>query len=329
MAKRTSYSYVLSADQQQALIHILDTGNYRPLSMPHTKIAAKGENCIIALYNSGKCLVQGRQAEDFVIFVLEPMVLKSAGLGYEEALDPQAAQPRMGIDESGKGDFFGPIVIAAAYVDESLAATMREMDVKDSKQIKSDNKALAMGDNLRRLLGRRFSIVKIGPKAYNRLYAKIRNVNRLLAWAHARAIENLLDDVPGCPLAISDQFGAKQQVEKALLHKGRKIELVQRHHAEADLAVAAASVIARDAFLRAINDMSRKFEIDIPKGASAAVREAAVRLAGKMGPEILLETTKCHFRTTDAVLKELKTDRSVLAPEGQVTSRPVRRRSTA
>ena len=320
--ERTSFSYKLTAPQQAALIELLRTGNYRPLKVEYTKIAVAAEDCTVALYTSGKCLVQGKKAADFVTFFLEPMILGAAELGYEDILHPEAFSAHMGIDESGKGDFFGPMVVASAYVDPELAKIMREMNVRDSKTITSDDKALDMGRDLRKLLGRRFSVIRIGPEAYNRLYAKMRNVNRILAWGHARSIENMLDVLPDCPRAISDQFGSKEQVERALMKKGRKIELVQRHKAESDLAVAAASVIAREIFLRSLMDMEKQYGLPFPKGASEAVKEVAVELVRKHKAPILLQTAKCHFKTCDMVLAKLNLKRAVLGPEGQAVSKP-------
>ncbi len=322
MIEKTSFTYKLSENQQKILIGILKEGNYRPVKMEYTVIAADGEDCRIALYTSGKCLVQGKKASEFIMFVMEPMVLASVGLGYEDILDPDQSKPHIGIDESGKGDFFGPLVVAGAYIDDTLINTMREMDVKDSKNISSDRKALELGRDLRKLLGKRFTIIKIGPKTYNRLYYQMRNVNTILAWAHARAIENMLDVLPDCPRAISDQFGSKEQVKRALMKKGRQIELIQRHKAESDLAVAAASIIAREGFLRALSDMEKQYKIKFHKGASTAVSQTAIEIGKKHGPQILLETSKCHFKTTDAVLKELHSSRAALGPEGQAVSRP-------
>ncbi|MDD5520913.1 MAG: ribonuclease HIII [Kiritimatiellae bacterium] len=322
MVERTSFTYKLSEQQQKTLITILKQGNYRPVSMEHTIIAGEIEDCRIALYKSGKCLVQGKKASEFVMFVLEPAVLESVGLGYEDVLNPDLARPHIGIDESGKGDFFGPLVVAGAYIDQTLIDTMREMDVKDSKNISSDKKAIEMGRDLRELLGKRYTVIKIGPNAYNRLYHQMRNVNSILAWAHARAIENMLNILPDCPRAISDQFGSKEQVKRALMKKGREIELIQRHKAESDLAVAAASIIAREGFLRALKEMEKNYKIEFHKGASPAVIQTGIELGKKHGPKILLETAKCHFKTADTVLKELKTDRSILGPEGQTVSKP-------
>lgn len=325
MTQRTSFTFKLTSGQQATLVRLLKAGNYIPREVEHTIVAAEGQDCNIALYKSGKCLVQGSGAQDWVTFMLEPQILLEAHLGYEKVLNPEASRPHMGIDESGKGDFFGPLVIAAAYADERLTDTLQEMNVRDSKTITSDRKALEMARDIRKLLGERFALVTIGPRAYNRLYAGMRNVNKILAWGHARAIENLLEKVPDCPRAISDQFGPKRQIEQALMKKGRKIELVQRHKAESDMAVAAASILARAGFLLALIDLQKKFGVPIPKGASAQVQDTAVKLIGKNKPEILLDIAKCHFKTADVVLEKASFDRSVLGPEGAAVSKTMTR----
>ena len=321
MAAPTSFTYALTPAQQDALYQLLATGHYRPVEMEHTRIAVDGDRCRIALYKRGKCLVQGQGAQEWVQFTLEPYILGAAGVGYEEVLAPGAHAPHMGIDESGKGDFFGPLVIAAVYVDEGLARAFREMGVKDSKRITSDKRAMDLSDAIREKLGDRFQIVTIGPRAYNRLYAKMGNVNKMLAWGHARAIENLLEVEPGCPRAVSDQFGPKRQIEQALLKKGRSIELEQRPRAESDPAVAAASILARAAFVYALQKMGRSYDLKIPKGASAQVVEAAEELVAAKGPEILLDVAKCHFRTADKVLEAKGHSRAELGPEGQAVSK--------
>jgi ribonuclease HIII len=326
MPKQTSYTYKLDDIQQAMLIAILETGNYEPITVEHTIVAVSAPQCKVSLYKSGKCLIQGKGAEDFVTFIMEPRVLGEARLGYEEVLSPEIAQPHMGVDESGKGDFFGPLTVSAAYVDADLLHQMTDMGLKESKNISSDKKAIDMAAELRRMLRGRFSLVTIGPASYNRLYLKMRSVNRLLAWAHARAIEDLLVRVPNCPRAISDQFGSKQQVINALMKKGRSIELVQRHKAESDAAVAAASVLARAAFLQALQKLEETYEVKIPKGASAAVQAAGVTLAKKHGAPVLLNAAKCHFKTTDAVLTKLKLSRTDIGPEAEAKSQAARPR---
>jgi ribonuclease HIII len=324
--KKTSYTVKLTPQQQQALENLLRSGNYRPLSVPHTTIAVEAQDCRVNVYKSGKCLIQGKGTEDFITFVLEPSVLLEAKLGYEEVLDPKMKQPHMGIDESGKGDFFGPMVIAAAYIDKALYPKLQELGVRDSKTISSDKKALAMARSIRDILGDRFSIVTIGNEAYNRLYTKMRNVNTLLAWGHARAIENLLEKTPDCPRALSDQFGPKRMIQQSLMKKGRSITLEQMPRAEADPAVAAASILARAGFLQALERIGKACGLTIPKGASAQVREMAEQLVRQKGPEILVQCTKCHFRTTDKVLESTGHTRQELGEYGQAVSRPVARK---
>lgn len=205
---------------------------------------------------------------------------------------------RIGIDESGKGDYFGPLVIAAVFVDTSSEADLALMGARDSKKI-SDGRILEMAPDIRQAC--RHSVVAIGPQRYNELYAKIRNLNRLLAWGHARALENILQQVD-CSLAISDQFGDEQLILNALQAKGKKIRLVQRMKAETDLAVAAASVLARAEFLHRLQRLSQEIGTSLPKGASPAVELAARMVIKKHGRERLGAVAKLHFKTTERVV---------------------------
>ena len=323
-APPTSFTFKLDAAQQRRLAEELRAGNYQPVEVPYARIAGKRPDCQIALYESGKCLVQGRGAADWVAFVLEPQILGAVAVGYDRELHPEAFAPHMGIDESGKGDFFGPMVIAAAYVDADLATVFQRLGVRDSKQISSDRKALDLAEAIRRELRGRFALVKIGPRAYNRLYAKMGSVNLILAWGHARAIENLLDRVPDCPRAVADQFGPERQIREALMKAGKRIALEQRPRAESDLAVAAASILARAEFLLALKQLERDYGQPFPKGASPEARAAAEQLVRARGPEILLDVAKCHFRTADQVLEAAGHTRADLGPNGQAVSKAAR-----
>ena len=319
--QKSSFTFPLNESQQTALAKLLSEGNYQPKEVPYARAAAEGPDCNIVLYESGKCVVQGKGAQDWVTFTLEPEILQEAKLGYERIVNPEAFAAHMGVDESGKGDFFGPLVIAAAYVNPGLVHEFRKLDVRDSKTISSDRKAEEMADAIADLLGDRFTVIAIGPAAYNRMYAKIRNVNRMLAWGHARAIENLLEKVPDCPRALSDQFGPKQQIERALMAKGRKIQLDQRTKAESDPAVAAASILARATFVRALRELQKRHGVAIPKGVSQKVKDSAIDLVRKKGPMALIETAKCHFKTTDEVLLAAGSSRAALGELGQAVSK--------
>lgn len=212
-----------------------------------------------------------------------------------------AGQARIGIDESGKGDYFGPLVIAAVHVTPELEPDLRLMNVRDSKRI-SDGRILEMAPDIKLVC--RHSIVAIGPERYNELYKKIRNLNRLLAWGHARALENLLEQVP-CDLAIADQFGDERFVLNALQEKGKRIRLIQRTKAESDLAVAAASILARAEFLLRLKRLSDDIGLALPKGASPQVELAGRMIVKKHGQERLATVAKLHFKTTQAVLGEV------------------------
>ena len=207
---------------------------------------------------------------------------------------------RIGIDESGKGDYFGPLVIAAVFVTPTLEQDLALMQVRDSKKI-SDGRILELAPDIRLLCPH--SLVAIGPQRYNELYAKIKNLNRLLAWGHARALENLLQQVE-CDLAIADQFGDERLILNALQVKGKQIRLVQRTKAESDLAVAAASILARAEFLQRLDRLSQELNTTLPKGASPAVELAGRMVVKKYGRDRLGTVAKLHFKTTKQVLGE-------------------------
>jgi len=207
---------------------------------------------------------------------------------------------RIGIDESGKGDYFGPLVIAAVFIDATTQAELALMQVRDSKKI-SDGRILEMAPDIKTICPH--SIIAIGPQKYNELYSKIRNLNRLLAWGHAKALENVLERVP-CSLAISDQFGDERLILNALQAKGRAITLQQRTGAESDLAVAAASVLARAEFLIRLKRLSDDVGTTLPKGASPTVELAGKMVIKKHGQDRLGTVAKLHFRTTKAVMGE-------------------------
>lgn len=208
------------------------------------------------------------------------------------------ARGHIGTDESGKGDYYGPLTVAGFFLPEGQEDVLLELGIKDSKKM-SDNRVRELSDMIRK--GYKYTIVAIGPEKYNELYGKLRNLNRLLAWAHSRAIENLLEEVP-CTLAVTDQFGDKAFVLNALMKKGRNIDLIQKPKAEEDIAVAAASILARAEFLKRLYFLSQDVGIDLPKGASAKTEEVGVELIQKHGPEILDKVAKKHFKITGRIL---------------------------
>src|SRR5690349_15892673 len=298
----TSHTCKLSDAQAAALKAWLQDHHYKFREVPYARFAAEKEKTNLVFYESGKLVIQGKGTQEFIEFVLEPEILKEARLGYEAVLNPDLLVPRLGVDESGKGDFFGPLCIAGAYVNERVVKAWKDSGIRDSKNISSDNKIRELAELIRDTPGCVSTVVPIGNESYNRLYEKMRSVNTMLAWGHARVIENLMQQKnrmnPAPVRAISDQFASsKDTVAKALMPLGREIELIQKHRAEEDLAVAAASILARHEFVTRLGTMEKQYEMALPRGASAAVDAVAKEFIAKYGPANLPKVSKMHFRT--------------------------------
>ncbi len=299
-----SHTAPLTSAQAETLRSILKDRGFTFEEKPYTLFAARKDKLAISVYSKGpKAVIQGRGIEDFITFILEPEVLGHAEFGYEEELDPDKFAPHFGIDETGKGDFFGPLIIAGVYSDIDLARKFRELGIQDSKRITSDAKIRSLAAGIRKT-GTPHTLISINPLRYNQLYEKIGNVNRLLAWGHARAIENLCEQMPGCPRALSDQFANPALLQKSLLANGRKIQLDQRTKAESDPAVAAASILARESLIDWFESAAKNAgEIQpFPRGASAAVKARALALVRARGADFLPTVVKMHFKTASEVL---------------------------
>lgn len=302
MKPLTSYTCKLTDAQAAALKDLLQGRSYKFREVPYARFAAEKDKINLVFYESGKLVLQGKGTQEFIEFVLEPEILKEVRLGYEAVLNPELLDARLGVDESGKGDFFGPLCVAGVYVNGTMIEKWKDAGVRDSKNISSDKRIKELAELIRDTAGCVTSVIPIGNEAYNRLYDKMASVNALLAWGHARAIENLMGQrhrMNPIPIrAISDQFASsKDVVAKALMSLGREIELVQKHRAEEDLAVAAASILARHEFVTRLGRLEKEYGMEFPRGASAAVDAAAKEFIAKHGLENLPKVAKMHFRT--------------------------------
>lgn len=292
----------LTAAQAETLRGVLLDEGFEFESKPYMLYSAKKGKLNVAVYEKGpKAVIQGRGLEEFITFILEPRVLGEARLGYEEVHSPELFEPHFGIDESGKGDLFGPLVIAGVYVNPEIARTLRDAGVQDSKAITSDKRIRDLAAVIRKARVPA-SVVTIAPPRYNELYRKIGNLNRLLAWGHARVIEDLCGLCPECPRALSDKFADVRVLERALMDKGKKIVLDQRTKAESDYAVAAASILAREKFINWLDEAGKAAGFELPRGVSARVKESAVTLIRTHGADALDRHAKMHFKTASEVL---------------------------
>lgn len=258
----------------------------------YTLFSGKKKGISCTLYQSGKLMVQGKEMKEFIEFYLEPHILKTFTFSHKESPVDQSAH--IGIDESGKGDFFGPLCIAGVFATTEQISDLKALGVRDSKAL-NDDAMLKMGPKIRKLC--KHHVVRINPTKYNELYSQFLNLNKLLAWGHATAIEQLVIET-SCTEVIIDQFASEHVVETALKRKKLVVNLAQRHRAEEDVVVAAASILARCAFLEGLAKLKEQFGIEFSKGASKATIEAGRRFIIKYGKEALVQVSKVHFKTT-------------------------------
>lgn len=258
-------------------------------------------------YNSSKFVVQGKNIE----VLLEKLDEKFSDIGEKgkgkrekekESLNSSTIQritysTYIGSDESGKGDFFGPLVIAAVLIDENNRQMFLDLGIKDSKTLK-DEQMIKMAQQIQK--HSTFSVVAMSNQKYNELYANFKNLNKLLAWGHARVIENILEKKP-CEYALSDKFGDESLIKNALMKHGKTIKLDQRVRAESDIAVAAASVLARATFVQKMKQMENFYGLEFPKGCNAQVKTSAKKFIEKYGRDRLPEVCKAHFKTYQEV----------------------------
>jgi ribonuclease HIII len=210
---------------------------------------------------------------------------------------------KIGIDESGKGDLFGPLVIAGVVLTQESEIVLARHGVRDSKTL-SDAQILELAQLIRANCP--VEVLVLLPPDYNIAYERHgRNLNRLLAWGHAQIITKLSRRF-SVDKAISDQFGDKSLLVEALAAEACQIPVEQRPHAESDLAVAAASVIARAEFVAAIQDYTQKAKIEIPLGASASqVKEIGKQIYRRWGRQGLERIAKMHFKTIQEIISEV------------------------
>lgn len=287
------------------------------------RLSHGASNATVVLYTSNKCVLQGQSpAHTEAAAVIERALeglggVGGGGNGEGDNSGPATRTPvappdlpdvpHIGTDESGKGDYFGPLVSAAVFVTPQVAAELKAMGVRDSKRM-TDKSVRTMAPKLKQLLRNRYSITTIGPRRYNELYAQMRsegkNLNTLLAWGHARSLEDLLGKGVKPEFAVVDQFADARYIEQRIMADTREsgIEIKQFPKAEADIAVAAASVLAREAFLEWLERESARTKVTLPKGASPQVIAAGREIVARYGRERLSELAKMSFKTTEKVL---------------------------
>jgi ribonuclease HIII len=302
--KLSSYTAKLDDAQMEKLRGICEARGFEPFEVAYTRFAFKSDpaRINIAAYTSGKVVVAGKGTEEFVTMTLEPEVTGAAKLGYDEVLHPDWFQAHAGLDESGKGDFFGPVVAATVIAERSAIESWIKAGVKDSKKI-AEPQIIKLDKLIRETPSVVVRTCFCGMAKYNELMARPgANLNRLLAWQHATALEQALA-TKRVPWGLLDQFSEQPLAQRELARKGVKdFELKMRTKAEEDPVVAAASVVARAEFVRQMHALSKRFGAKLQKGAGPLVKEQAAQIIARFGAPALRDFAKLHFRTAYEVV---------------------------
>src|SRR5438046_4325251 len=163
-----SYSHALTNEQATKLRALLDELGFEFSPKEYTIFFGQKNKLSVAVYEKGpKVLVQGKGVEEFVQFELEPKILGKATLGYEEVHAPEMFESHFGVDERGRGEFFGPLVIAGVYVEQGIARRLIDAGVQDSKRIGSDARIRALADEIRKSTAGLIETVLISPERHN------------------------------------------------------------------------------------------------------------------------------------------------------------------
>ena len=289
----------LLSSQAKPLQELLLEKGFLFFEREHALFSAKKPGLSITLYTSLKLTVQGKEAEEFILYTLEPF-LGSFTYSMKKAciLSDEDKKPRIGTDEAGKGDFFGPLVVAGVYVNESTAPELIKAGIKDSKLL-TDKKIKEIAPLITRLCPN--YIVRLMPEKYNELYGTFGNLNHLLAWCHATVIEHLVS-FSQCLDVVVDKFAHESLIERALVKKKTSCRVEQKIKAESDLAVAAASCLARWVFLQGMELLSKDAHLSLPKGSSdPKVIETGKKIVENFGSSSLSHYAKIHFKLANGL----------------------------
>ncbi|MDD2763621.1 MAG: ribonuclease HIII [Opitutaceae bacterium] len=301
--KLSTYTIKLDDAQLEKLRVVCEAKGWEPFEVAYARFAFRGPDVNVTAYDKRRIVViAGKGTEEFVLHTLETEVTGAPRLGYDEVLHPERFEPHAGLDESGKGDFFGPVVAATVIADKPAIGAWLKAGVKDSKLL-ADSQILKLDDLIRKTPGAVAKTCACGMPKYNELMLRPgANLNRLLAWQHATALEQALNE-KWVPWGLLDQFSKQPLAQRELAKKAVKhFDLKMRTKAEEDPVVAAASVVARAEYVRVMKKLSQRFGGPLQKGASGRVKEQAAEIIRKFGAPALGDFAKLHFRTAYEVV---------------------------
>ena len=293
MSKNVFSGSLSPSDEKKLRQELIDNG-FSLAKVQHAFWQAQKDRVFITFFQNGKIVIQGKNAGDYAKQFLFPLRNDQTIPGLESI---KSLSQWIGTDESGKGDFFGPLVVAALHVNKKSERALWLLGVRDSKTI-ADQKIIQLASDIKKSFSH--SVVSISPYRYNSLYEKYHNLNRLLTAAHVQVITNLVEKT-NCFVVIADKFGDERLLHHALQDVSH-LTLVQKNQAEINLAVAGASILAREKYIQSLDELSQKYEMNFPLGASSEVIEVAQKFVKQYGKEELKSVAKIHFKTMRQVL---------------------------
>jgi ribonuclease HIII len=300
--KLSTYTAKLDDAQMEKLRSILSGRGWEGFDVAYARYAFRGQDCNVTAYESGKLVVAGKGTEEFVTMTLETDITMVAKLGYDEVLHPDWFELHAGLDESGKGDLFGPVVAATVIADKAAIELWIKAGVKDSKKI-AEAQIIRLDKLIRETHGVAVATCLCGMAKYNTIMLRpYANLNKLLAWQHATALVQALSRKKA-PRGLLDQFTKQPLVQKELKKMGvTDFDLQMRTKAEEDPVVAAASVVARAEYVRQMHTLSRQYGTTLQKGAGPVAKQQAADIVDKLGAQALGTFAKLHFRTSYEVV---------------------------
>ncbi len=310
--KKSMYNLKLTSEQVDKLGKVLHALGWPKREVKYARHAFDGDGVKVVAYESGKLVVQGKGTEDFVTHILEPKITGEFLLGYEEVNNPDWFEPHAGLDESGKGDLFGPVVSACVIADGDMVKFWMEKGIRDSKTI-TDGAIMKMAKQIAMTRGVVIKTAFTSMVKYNELYLKFgENLNKLLAWLHGKALNDALD-LREPKWGLLDQFTKQPLVQKYV--EDRNFELQMRTKAESDPVVAAASIIARATWLQQMKKLEKFAGCTIPKGSGAQAKEVASELFSRFGEAKMNEFCKMHFKTAYEAMGKIPPVRKAWNPK--------------
>jgi len=292
--KKSMYNLKLTPAQLDKLGEVLHGRGWPTREVQYARHAFDGDGVKVVAYESGKLVVQGKGTEHFVTHILEPEITGEVLLGYEEVNNPDWFEPHAGLDESGKGDLFGPVVSACVIADGPMVKDWMAAGIRDSKTI-TDGAILKMARQIATTKGVVIKTAFTSMPKYNELYLKFgENLNKLLAWLHGKALNDALD-LRQPEWGLLDQFTKQPLVQKYV--KDRDFDLQMRTKAESDPVVAAASIIARATWLDQMKKLEELAGHKIPKGSGSQAKQTAKEIFQRVGEDRMSDFCKMHFKT--------------------------------